>query len=171
MYYYHKFYLGLKLLGYCVKTVLPHIHLLIGMIIANYLELNDLAIFFVIGSILPDLDWILGIVWKKNHREFATHYPMLWLVFSLIAVFFRLDIAWLFVAGFIHLLVDVVDWEVYLLRPFSNFKWSLFSLNPAIILQQDKTFKEQIVLYYQQKNIIYIELIVFGIFLFSIFLS
>lgn len=151
--------------------MLPHIHFLIGIILVNYLELNDLSSFLVIlGSILPDLDMILGILWKKNHRNFISHYPMVWLFSSLFFAFLGLDVYWLFMAGFIHLLVDAIDWEVYLLKPFSNLKFSIFSLDPFVILQ-GKTFKEQIVLYYQQKKIICTELIVFGMLLFSIFLS
>ncbi|MHA1444071.1 MAG: metal-dependent hydrolase [Candidatus Hodarchaeales archaeon] len=151
--------------------MLPHIHLILGIILVNYLELNDLSSFFVIlGSLLPDLDLILGTLWKKNHRTFISHYPLVWLFFALFFAFLRLDIYWLFVAGFIHLLVDVIDWEVYLLRPISNFKWSLFSSDPFVIIQ-GKTFREQIVLYYRQKKIICTELIVFGMFLLSLSLS
>lgn len=139
--------------------------------LVNYLELNDLSSFFVIlGSLLPDLDLFLGILWKKNHRTLISHYPLVWLFFAIFFAFLRLDIYWLFVAGFIHLLVDVIDWEVYLLRPISNFKWSLFSSDPFVIIQ-GKTFREQIVLYYRQKKIICTELIVFGMFLLSLSLS
>ena len=151
--------------------MLPHIHLILGIMIVNFLELNDLSSFFIIlGSILPDLDLILGILWKRNHRTFISHYPLIWLSLSLIFVFLSLEIYWLFVAGFIHLLVDVIDWEVYLLRPVTNFKWSLFSLDPFVILQ-GKTFREKILLYYQNRKIICTELIVFGMFFLSISLS
>ncbi len=149
----------------------PHIHLLIGIIIANSLELKDLPLLlFILGNIFPDIDIILGILLKKNHRTFVSHFPMIWLVLALISAFLTIEIYWFFVAGFIHLLVDVLDWEVYLLMPFSNFKLSLFSLDPVAILQ-GKTFTEQVVLYYQQKKIIFTELIIFGLFMFSIFLS
>jgi hypothetical protein len=95
---------------------------------------------------------------------------MIWLFLSLISVFLKLDVYWFFMGGFLHLLVDVLDWEVYLLMPFSNFKLSLFSLDPEAMLQ-DKTFIEQVVLYYRQKKIIFTELIIFGMFIFSIVLS
>lgn len=151
--------------------MLPHIHLILGILLVNSLELNDISIFFVIlGSVLPDLDLLLGILWKKNHRTFISHYPLVWLFLSLFFAFLRLDIYWLFVAGFIHLLVDVIDWEVYLLRPISNFKWSLFSLDPLVIIH-GKTFREQIALYYREKKIICTELIVFGMFLLSVSLG
>jgi len=140
-------------------------------IIVNSLDLNELSSFFVIlGSVLPDLDLILGSFWKRNHRTFISHYPLVWLSISLIFAFLRLEVYWLFMAGFIHLLVDVIDWEVYLLRPFSNLKWSLFSLDPLAILE-GKTFREQIVLYYQNKRIICTELIIFGMLLLSISLN
>lgn len=149
----------------------PHIHLLLGLIIANSLELNNLPLLlFVLGSIFPDIDIIFSIFWKKNHRTFVSHFPMIWLFFSLISAFLKLDVYWFFMAGFLHLLVDVLDWEVYLLMPFSNFKLSLFSLDPEAILQ-GKTFSEQVVLYYHQKKIIFTELIIFGMFIFSIVLS
>ena len=149
----------------------PHIHLLLGLIIAYSLELNNLPLLlFVFGSIFPDIDIILGILWKKNHRTFVSHFPMIWLFFFLISAFLKLDVYWFFMAGFLHLLVDVLDWEVYLLMPFSNFKLSLFSLDPEEILQ-GKTFREQVVMYYRQKKIIFAELIIFGMFIFSIILS
>ena len=149
----------------------PHIHLLLGLIIANSLELNNLPLLlFVLGSIFPDIDIIFSIFWKKNHRTFVSHFPMIWLFFSLISAFLKLDVYWFFMAGFLHLLVDVLDWEVYLFMPFSNFKLSLFSLDPEAILQ-GKTFSEQVVLYYHQKKIIFTELIIFGMFIFSIVLS
>ena len=149
----------------------PHIHLLLGLIIANILELNNLPLLlFVLGSIIPDIDIILGILQKKNHRTFVSHFPMIWLFFSLISAFFKLDVYWFFMAGFLHLLVDVLDWEVYVLMPFSNFKLSLFSLDPEAILQ-GKTFSEQVILYYRQKKIIFTELILFGLFIFFIILS
>ncbi|MHA1543047.1 MAG: metal-dependent hydrolase [Candidatus Hodarchaeales archaeon] len=149
----------------------PHIHLLLGLIIANSLELNNLPLLlFVLGSIFPDIDIIFSIFWKKNHRTFVSHFPMIWLFFCLISAFLKLDVYWFFMAGFLHLLVDVLDWEVYLLMPFSNFKLSLFSLDPEAILQ-GKTFSEQVVLYYHQKKIIFTELIIFGMFIFSIVLS
>ncbi|MHA2112308.1 MAG: metal-dependent hydrolase [Candidatus Hodarchaeales archaeon] len=147
----------------------PHIHLLLGIIITNSLELNNLPLLlFVLGSIFPDIDIILGILWKKNHRKFVSHFPMIWLFFSLISAFLKIDVYWFFMAGFLHLLVDVLDWEVYLLMPISNFKLSLFSLDPEAILQ-GKTFSEQVVLYYHQKRIIFTELIIFGMFIFSIY--
>ena len=149
----------------------PHIHLLLGLIIANSLELSNLPLLlFVLGSIIPDIDIILGILQKKNHRTFVSHFPMIWLFLSLISVFLKLDVYWFFMGGFLHLLVDVLDWEVYLLMPFSNYKLSLFSLDPEAILQ-GKTFREQVVLYYHQKKIIFAELIIFGMFIFSIILS
>ncbi len=149
----------------------PHIHLLLGLIIVNSLELNNLPfLLFVLGSIFPDIDIILGILQKKNHRTFVSHFPMIWLFFSLISAFFKLDVYWFFMAGFLHLLVDVLDWEVYLFMPFSNFKLSLFSLDPEAILQ-GKTFSEQVVLYYRQKKIIFTELMIFGMFIFFIILS
>lgn len=149
----------------------PHIHLLLGIILAKSLELKDLPLLlFILGSLFPDIDIILGILWKKNHRTFITHFPMIWLILTLISAFLKLEIYWFFVAGFIHLLVDVLDWEVYLLMPFSNFKLSLFSLDPITILE-GKTFSEQVVLYYQQKKIIFIELMIFSLFIFSTFLS
>jgi hypothetical protein len=146
--------------------MLPHIHFLLGLILVDCLGLNAFSSFLVIlGSILPDLDWILGTVTKKNHRTFLSHYPMIWLLLAIFSFFMSLEVYWLFIAGFIHLLADVIDWEVYLLKPISDFKWSLFSLDPLVFIQ-DKTFKEQIILYYQQKKIICTELIIFGLFLF-----
>ena len=149
----------------------PHIHLMVGFILADCLKLKDLPlILFILGSVIPDFDIIFGILRKKNHRTFFSHFPLIWLFLTLISVILQLDAYWFFVAGFIHLLVDVLDWEVFLLGPFLSFSWSLFSLNPETILI-DKTFREQIGLYYQQKQIIWTELIIFGMTIVSLILS
>ena len=147
---------------------MPHIHLIIGIIFANILGLEQIScVFFLFGSILPDFDSMIGVLTHRNHRSLFTHYPLLWLFLSLLSGILRLEIFWLFLGGLLHLLTDILDWEVYVLRPFSDLKISILSLDPETLIE-DKSIKEQLILYYKQRKIICTELIIFGIGIISI---
>jgi hypothetical protein len=147
---------------------MPHIHLLLGVIISNILQVNsNLDLLFLLGCILPDADIIPGFLQKKNHRTYFSHYPIIWLFFTVLALVLRSDIYWFFLGGFIHVISDILDWKVYIFAPFSNYSMSIFNFNPEEILKESSP-KTSIKNYYQKPQVLIIELFIFLLGLVSI---
>ena len=144
-----------------VSKLMPHIHLIIGLIIVNVLHIDySVNLLFLLGCILPDADIIVGIQRKRNHRTFFTHYPIFWISLTIFAVFLDSIFSWFFLGGVVHVLSDVLDWKVFLFAPFSGYSASVFNLNPNEILS-NLSPKTSILSYYQQPQIIFSEVIIF----------
>lgn len=139
---------------------MPHIHIIIGLMLNNTLHLEFYpSLFVLIGSVLPDADFIVAFLVKKNHRSFFTHYPIVWVLATVVSSLFSSILFWFFLAGLIHTVVDVVDWDVFIYRPISDRKYSLLSLDPTEVLQTNSIIKS-IVNYYGNHQIILIELVI-----------
>lgn len=141
---------------------------MIGFIIINTLNLDfNSGLLVLLGSIIPDLDFFFDLNdIKRNHRSFLTHYPLFWLSGMIISITFKPDISLFFLAGLIHTLVDVVDWDVFVFKPFSERKVSILKLDPVEIIQ-DKSMIQIILKYYSNREIIFIELLLFILFIVS----
>jgi hypothetical protein len=150
--------------------MLPHIHILIGLIVKNSLQLEGfLSLLVILGSIFPDVDILFGLYLKKNHRLFFTHYPSFWILTSFLSVIFDSQIYWFCLAGLLHTLVDVIDWDIYLFQPISNRKFSILSLNPTEVLHTSSLI-EFITNYYRHHQIVFVEVVLAILCLFSFFL-
>ena len=145
---------------------MPHIHLLIGIIFVNTLQIDSFSnMLLILGCVLPDADIFLGILQKKNHRTYFPHYPMVWIFLTSFSFLLKSNFYWFFLGGFIHLMSDMIDWNVYIFAPFSNYSVSFLNLDPLEILEEPNPVNF-IQNYYRKKQIIVIELI---IFLFGVF--
>jgi hypothetical protein len=154
-----------------VCNLMPHIHLIIGLIIANILHINfSLNLLLILGCVLPDTDIILGFLQKKNHRTYFSHYPITWLFFAIIALIFRSDIYWFFLGGFIHVISDIFDWNVLIFAPFSAYRFSLLNFDPEEILSESSP-KTSIRNYYQKPQVQIFELLILLLGAISIFWS
>lgn len=142
---------------------MPHIHFFIGIIISLSLEFELISAqavpLFIIGSIVPDIDIIPGIILKTNHRTFWSHYLTFYLALTLLSSIFIPVIFWFFLGGTIHILTDIIDWEIYPLAPLSNFKVSIFNLNYNQI-STSKNFLSYIKQYYSESKVVFTEICV-----------
>ena len=151
--------------------MLPHYHILIGLLLGSFLDLpNNILLLVIFGSVLPDLDFLLASYLKVNHRTLPTHYPSLWISFTLVSLLLSKYIFWICFAGCVHLLIDIIDWELYLFRPFSNKTWSLISLNTKNILRQ-KSIREFLIAYYSTPWILFFEISTLLLFTVMFFLG
>lgn len=155
--------------------MMPHVHLLVGLIGANILVFGGVnhsnSMWFILGSILPDIDFIINRITKKNsHRQLLTHFPLTYLSGALLlGIFGVLPQFWLLIGALCHTVVDVIDWEVYLLAPFSKKQFILIDLNYEEITRKGNipNFLKN---YYQENQIIVIEILVFVLWVLSLFL-
>lgn len=149
----------------------PHYHILIALLLGNVFNLpNNILFLFIFGSVLPDLDFLLGLYLDVNHRALPTHYPLLWVVFTFLALLVSEYIFWICFAGCVHLLIDLIDWEIYLLRPFSNKTWSLISLDSEFHSNQ-KSVREFVIAYYSTPWLLLIEMCTFFLFIVIVLLK
>ncbi|MHA1976994.1 MAG: zinc dependent phospholipase C family protein [Candidatus Hodarchaeales archaeon] len=140
---------------------MPHIHLIISLILVNILHLDSYSnLLFIFGCIFPDVDFILGMLQKKNHRTYFPHYPLVWIFFSGLALLVKSNFYWFFLGGIIHLISDLIDWEVFIFAPFSCYSVSLLKLDPVEILNGERPV-DFIKKYYQKQHIMIIEVLIF----------
>ncbi|MHA2295405.1 MAG: metal-dependent hydrolase [Candidatus Hodarchaeales archaeon] len=135
--------------------MMPYSHLLSAFIVARLLQLDpDTAILFLIGSIVPDLDFIPAIIMHRNHREFLPHWLLFWFFGLIFVVIIGSEIlSVLFIGGLFHLVLDFLDWGLKPLQPFHGFE-------TRGLIPIDETFNTQKVFfqaYYQSKLIVTIE--------------
>ena len=98
---------------------------------------------FLGGTIGIDLDYLLRFVFKEqNHRKYWTHSPIFWVILLILVYFLR--ISWIFwaVAGILlHLLLDIIDWGLYL-SPYNKnalFPY-LFRAYPKLSSEKEFSF-------------------------------
>lgn len=155
--------------------MMPHVHLLVGLIGANLLvfggETHSNSMWFILGSTLPDIDYIFNIIIKKNsHRQLPTHFPLIYMSGALLlGIFGLLPQFWLFLGAFCHTFLDIIDWEIYLLAPFSFNTFSIFGLDFKEMAKKGNitNFLKN---YYQERKIIVIEIIFLALWIFTLFL-
>ena len=69
---------------------MPHVHFLLGVAVNNFLIYlglisGDYTIWFILGSLSPDIDLIISYLFKiDNHRQLPTHFP----IFSIFGILF-----------------------------------------------------------------------------------
>jgi len=106
--------------------MLPGAHAGIGITIAGLLGFNPLQTFVcVLGSVIVDADFVLGLILNRNHRLLVTHTPFLWIVavvasIGLFFLFPESGMLWVLFFSFIllHVFVDTIDWGVQVFFPF-----------------------------------------------------
>lgn len=146
---------------------MPHIHLIFSLSLINlflsshFTELD--ALLFIIGSVIVDIDYLV----YSNHRKAVTHKPIIYFILFIIFILLSSPLAVFFLAILIHLVTDIIDWEIELFYPFSTHKISMcnldyneFSNSGGLDFLKD---------YYSHKSIIISELMFFFLFIFSIF--
>ncbi|MFX0181513.1 MAG: metal-dependent hydrolase [Candidatus Hodarchaeota archaeon] len=154
---------------------MPHIHLLqgiIGAILLKHFNLgNSSMIWFIIGSISPDFDILYGYITKQNHRNFITHYPITWLSIGCFFGIMGFSVFWFFVGAFIHILIDLIDWEIYILAPLSIVSFSLLKLDYKKMIEGG-SIVDFLLGYYRNKSVVFIEagIVFFFAFIFMNFL-
>lgn len=152
--------------------MMPHIHLLAGLIGMNLLKqwnINNLSqIMFLIGSIFPDIDLVYSLITKRNHREFITHFPLFWLFLGIFTTFFLFDTVWFFIGTLIHVFIDIIDWNVYLFGPFTKYSFTILNLDYEKITK-DKRLMKSIQNYYSNRKILIIESTILLLFFLSFF--
>ncbi len=144
--------------------MMPHVHFFFGIssaIIFTILGVNNnYGILLVIGSILPDIDFMYTLFSKKNHRTFVSHYPSIYLIGSLVTLFTTIPLFWCFFGCLLHTLLDVYDFEIYPVAPFFDKSISLLSLNYEELTKHG-SFLSFIRLYYKNTRIIALEIMIF----------
>ena len=136
----------------------------------NSLQLELLSGLLVIfGSVFPDFDILFGLYLKKNHRLFFTHHPSFWILTTLISAFFDSQMYWFCIAGLLHTLVDVIDWDIYLFQPISNRKYSILSLNSAKV-HHTSSLIEFLTNYYHHYKVVLVEIVLALLCILSFFL-
>ncbi len=150
-------------------SMMPYSHLFFGVILGYALFSGDvttnLFVLFLIGNVIPDFDYvILNFLPEKyklrNHRDFFTHWPVVWLFCIFIAMFLKNDFfLWFSMGGLSHLVLDTVDWGVAWLVPIKNGKISLLSLQNQV--QSTWRLKHFLVAYYKNKVILMLEALFF----------
>lgn len=138
-------------------------HLLLGLSGVNILA--DLAInplffcLFLIGNIIPDIDYVFTRISEKtNHREFITHFPLFYLLGSMFFFILNFPIFWLCIGCFFHTIIDIVDFEIYLFAPIHFKSFSITGINYENI-RKNRTILESVKLYYKNEKIIAVELL------------
>jgi len=146
---------------------MPHIHLIqgiTGVILLKHCNFgNPSMIWIVLGSLFPDIDILYGYITKQNHRSFLTHYPITWLSIGCFFGLMGLTIFWFFVGAFIHILIDLIDWEIYILAPFFMVSFSLLKLDYKEMIESG-SIVDFFLGYYQNKSVIYLEVMIFFFF-------
>jgi hypothetical protein len=149
--------------------MMPHVHLYFGIlnaIIFTIFGVNpNYVILFVIGSVLPDIDFVYMLFSKKNHRTFFTHYPITYLIGALVTSFFTFPFFWCFYGCFLHTILDVYDFEIYPFAPFFDYSVSILNLNYEKIAI-NSSFLGFIRSYYKNTRIILLEVILFAFMIF-----
>jgi len=155
--------------------MMPHVHLLIGLIGANIFMFtgahHTYSMWFVLGSVLPDIDYSFNIILKKNsHRELPTHFPLMYFFGAFILGILGLfPLSVLFFGGLVHTLLDIIDWKIYVLAPLSKRSLTILGLDYKEIAKRGNinSFLKN---YYQKKQIIVIEILIFILWITSCFL-
>ena len=155
--------------------MMPHVHLLIGLIGANIFLFTGVnhtySMWFILGSVLPDIDFSVNIILKKNsHRKLPTHFPLIYFFGAFILGIFNLyPLFILFFGGLVHTLLDTIDWEIYVLAPLSKRSFTILGLDYKEIVKKGniKSFLKK---YYQKRQIIAIEFLIFILWIISCFL-
>jgi hypothetical protein len=151
--------------------LLPQIHLFLGLnggFLLNQGGFNtSCIIWFIIGSISPDIDFVYGYISKQNHRNFPTHYPILWLTMSCLFGLMGLTIFWFFVGAFLHVLVDMIDFEIYFFAPFILIPFSFLKLDYKKMMKNGSISKF-LLNYYRNKTLVYLEVLTYVFFFLSI---
>ncbi len=151
---------------------MPHIHLLLGIASANIFYSwgvnSSSLLWFILGSVIPDIDYFLNLLMKKNsHRQLLTHYPLLYLVAAVFLGYWgSIDFVWFCCGALIHLFIDIIDWEMYLLAPFSYRSFSFLNLDYT----KEKSFFSNLQYYYRNRKIMILEICSLIIFGFSFFI-
>ena len=156
--------------------MMPHVHLLIGLIGANIFMFTGMdhtySMLFILGSVLPDIDFFFNIILKrKSHRELPSHFPLIYFMgAALLGVIGFFPLFWFFLGGLLHTLLDTIDWEIYILAPLSDRSITIFGLNYKEIARKGN-ISSYLKKYYMEKQIIVIEILVFIIWSTSCFLN
>ena len=150
--------------------MMPHIHFLFGVTYIYVFQSPDLGyldiILFLLGCLSPDLDFIIAYRLRSNHRRLVSHYPFSWLIATVFASLLQSPLIWFCWGGFLHLLIDTLDWEVVLFGPFFSFGFSFLSLEYRDHYKEFPFF-QMLIEYYSNKKILLLE----GIFFLLCFLS
>ncbi len=154
---------------------MPHVHLLLGItgvnILAYWGQTSYHSIYFLLGSVFPDIDSFFNLLIKKNsHRQLLTHFPLVYLVTAFFfGIWGHMMLFWFFIGALIHVLVDIWDWEIFILAPLSSKSFSLLNLDYAQ-MSEKRSFVAFIQKYYQNRKIVVLELLAFGICILSLIL-
>lgn len=143
--------------------MMPHVHLLLGLSCANILAIFDVEplflSLFILGSIIPDIDFIFSRFSKyKNHRKLLTHFPSIYLIGSIISFFVCIFTFWVFLGCFLHTLTDILDFEIYPFAPICAKSYSVIGINYETITSQGSFF-QFLKIYYKNKKVISFELV------------
>lgn len=152
---------------------MPHVHLLVGLIGANILvfggDNHSNSIWFFLGSVLPDIDFVFNQMIEKNsHRQLFTHFPVIYLSGALFLGILGLPLFWFFIGALGHTILDGIDWEIYLFAPFSKTPFTILGLDYEKMATKGSA--NLLKKYYQEKQILVLELLIFFLWIISSFL-
>ncbi|MFW9995726.1 MAG: metal-dependent hydrolase [Candidatus Odinarchaeota archaeon] len=149
--------------------MMPYSHFFSAIIVARLLQLEPLVTqVFIIAAVIPDLDYIPGIIYKRNHREYPPHYFILWFLTMVVAMIFSSEILFIFSAGgLFHLLFDLIDWGMKPLQPFHGYESrGLLTIDETIKSQKD-FFRA----YYSNRTILLLEIMLVALSVLLVFLN
>lgn len=106
--------------------MLPSSHLAAGYVLAYLFYsvgfIGELVFWAVIlASVLIDVDYFVNY----SHRELLTHTPAFWLIVFAPLILWRIELVVVFLAIMLHFLMDMVDWGIMVLYPFSKKNYGL----------------------------------------------
>ncbi|MHA2247336.1 MAG: metal-dependent hydrolase [Candidatus Hodarchaeales archaeon] len=161
--------------------MMPHVHLLVGITGANILAFwgysYSYLMWFILGSLFPDIDFIFNLLVKKNnHREYPTHFSVLYFLGAFLYLLWAFFLGngsfflfWFLIGALFHIFVDYADFGIYLLAPLSKKSFSFLNLDHQKMLKK-RSIASFLQCYYQNRKIIALEIIVLLIWIFSLFL-
>lgn len=120
----------------------------------------SLFIFALFGGIFVDVD----IIFTTLHRDCIFHTPVFWLGLMCVSIFY-LPLFFFCLFGFIHVIFDSIDWGIMLYYPFKKKKVGFNILKYELEVQ--KTLKDFIRTYFQNK---YIKILEISAFVFAVFI-
>ena len=153
--------------------MLPGAHVGIGLFLSFILGLDPLLTFVcIVGSIVPDLDFLIGFIMKKNHRLLVTHTPFFWCALLLVSLLLLMMVPQIAIFGLIfsvgallHVLIDSVDWGVMLFYPLKR------TLNPHVLEEpMNPTSLSFLATNFRNTTTLVVELSLWMVGIFSLFL-
>ncbi len=132
----------------------PTFHLALSFLLAFMLSrygLLDGWVFALAGGVLPDLDFLIS----RMHRGLPSHTPFFWALVSFAGLWLYRPLFFVGVFGFIHVLVDSLDWGVMAFYPF---RWGFVGFKLLSLPDgSERGFLDFLGVYWGNRTVLFLE--------------